>query len=123
MQEIGAYGLRGEDKVEARCGRHGNKQVDGERAATSSEAGQIGRSATLPCAALQRQRAGQRMLALLPGPALLAVTPATVALAVACVENGKMRDEQESQTKRKMCARRQTEAGRKRAVKKLSLRI
>lgn len=108
-QEIGAYVSRGEDKVEACCGHHGNKQVARKRAATSSEAGQIGRSATLPRAALQRQGAGQRMLALLPGPALLAVTPATVTLAVTCGENGEMREEQKSQTKRKMCTRRQAE--------------
>lgn len=51
-------------------------------ALTSSEAGQIGRSSTLLHTALQRQRAGQRMLTLLPGPSLLAVAPATVTLAV-----------------------------------------
>lgn len=56
------------------------------QALTSSEAGQIGRSATLPRAALQREGAGQRMLALLPGPALLAVTSATVTLAVTRAE-------------------------------------
>lgn len=49
---------------------------------TSSEAGQIGRSATLLHTALQRQGAGQRMLALLAGPPLLAVTPATITLAL-----------------------------------------
>lgn len=89
MREIGAYVSRGEDKVEACCGNHGNKQVNRKLGATSSEAGQIGRSATLPRAALQRQGAGQRMLTLLSGPAFLAVTPATVTLAVTCRENGK----------------------------------
>lgn len=51
-------------------------------ALTSSEAGQIGRSATLLHTALQRQGAGQRMLALLPSPSRLAVTPATITLAM-----------------------------------------
>lgn len=51
-------------------------------ALTSSEAGQIGRSPTLLQTAVQRQGAGQRMLALLPSPSLLAVTPATITLAM-----------------------------------------
>lgn len=121
MQEITAYVSRGEDKVRACCGNHGNKQEDRKKATTSSEAGQIGRSATLPHAALQRQSAGQRMLALLPGPTLLAVTPATVTLAVTCRENGDIREEQKSQTKRKMCTKRQTEQGLK-AARKIFLR-
>lgn len=53
------------------------------RAGTSSEAGHSGRPPTLLHTALQRQGAGQRMLALLPRPAVLAVAPATVTLAVA----------------------------------------
>lgn len=53
-------------------------------ALTSSEAGKIGRSLTLLHAALQRQRAGQRMLTLLPGPSLFTVTRAAITLAMTC---------------------------------------
>lgn len=51
-------------------------------ALTSSEAGQIGRSSALLQTAFQRQGTGQRMLTLIPCPPFLAVTPATVALAM-----------------------------------------
>lgn len=50
-------------------------------ALTSSEAGQIGRSSALLQTAFQRQGTRQGMLALLPRPAVLAVTPAAVTLA------------------------------------------
>lgn len=76
---------RGESKVQACCCNHGNRSRSG-RPGTSSEAGQIGRSATLLHAALHRQGAGQRMLTLPPRPSLLAVTPATITLAMACRE-------------------------------------
>lgn len=54
------------------------------RPGTSSEAGQIGRSSALLQTAFQRQGTGQRMLTLIPCPPFLAVTPATVALAMTC---------------------------------------
>lgn len=76
---------RGKSKVQACCCNHGNRSRSG-RPGTSSEAGQIGRSATLLHAALHRQGAGQRMLTLPPRPSLLAVTPATITLAMACQE-------------------------------------
>lgn len=56
---------------------------------TSSEAGQTGRSFALLHTAFQRQGAGQRVLALLPRPAVLAVAPAAVTLAVTWREDGR----------------------------------
>lgn len=76
------------------CSNHGNRSKWG-RPGTSSEAGQIGRSATLPHTALQRQGAGQRMLALLSGPSLLAVTPATITLSMTCQEEDKKKKKRE----------------------------
>lgn len=52
----------------------------------SSEAGQLGRPPTPLQAALQGQRAGQGVLALVAVPALLAVAPPTVTLAVTRAE-------------------------------------
>lgn len=53
---------------------------------TSSKAWQIGRSSALLQTAVHRQGAGQRVFALFPGPSILAVTSATVALAVTGAE-------------------------------------
>lgn len=76
---------RGKSKVQACCCNHGNRSRS-VRPGTSSEAGQIGRSTTLLHTALHRQGAGQRMLTLPPRPSLLAVTPATITLTMACRE-------------------------------------
>jgi len=103
-----------EKKVPACCSNHGNRsgRLKTTQVYTSSEAGQIGRSATLLQTALQRLGAGERMLALLPGPSLLAIAPAAIALAVTCDKEDRRRRTTVRQVKQSGGVRRVTEQRR-----------